>query len=138
MRTEFVGRERECAVLGNWLAAALAGRPRVVLCRGEPGIGKTRLAEELASEAGIEGVSAVWGLASESAGAPPFWPWRQVLRAVGRVVDLAAIADEHRLTADLARLAPELFAGPGSVSTAVVPPRTASGSSTRWNGCCVG
>jgi len=116
MRTEFVGRERECAVLGNWLAAALAGRPRVVLCRGEPGIGKTRLAEQLASEAGIEGVSAVWGLASESAGAPPFWPWRQVLRAVGRVVDLAAIADEHRLTADLSRLAPKLFAGPGSVS----------------------
>jgi hypothetical protein len=112
MRTEFVGREREFAVLRDCLAAALAGRPRVVLCRGEPGIGKTRLADELSAMAGTEGVLAVWGVAAESAGAPPYWPWRQVLAAVGRDVGLAAIADDHGLTADLTRLAPDVFAGP--------------------------
>ncbi len=59
--------------------------------------------------AGAKGVTGVWGRAVESAGAPPYWPWRQVLRGVGEIVDLTAMADEHRLSADLARLAPDVF-----------------------------
>ena len=51
MRTEFVGRERELSVLSTALRDARTGRPRLVLCRGEPGIGKTRLAEELVARA---------------------------------------------------------------------------------------
>src|SRR6185437_6623060 len=47
MRTELVGREQELAALVEHLESALAAHPRVVLCRGEPGIGKTRMAEEL-------------------------------------------------------------------------------------------
>jgi predicted ATPase len=90
MRTEFVGRERELAMLLEGLAAARAGRPRVVLCRGEPGIGKTRLAEELAARA--KGFTVSWGSAIEAAGAPPYWPWRQALRTIARDVDLVAVA----------------------------------------------
>lgn len=45
---EFVGRRRELAYLRGWLTAAVGGQPRLVLCGGEPGIGKTRLASELA------------------------------------------------------------------------------------------
>jgi DNA-binding CsgD family transcriptional regulator len=110
MRTEFVGRERELAMLLEGLAAARAGRPRVVLCRGEPGIGKTRLAEELAARA--KGFTVSWGSAIEAAGAPPYWPWRQALRTIARDVDLVAVAEGLGLTADLAPLAPDLFAGP--------------------------
>src|SRR5664279_3907544 len=69
LRADFVGRGREFAALKDCVAAALAGGPRVVLCRGEPGIGKTRLAEELATAAEIAGVPPVWGVAAESAGA---------------------------------------------------------------------
>ena len=47
MRIEMVGREWEFAAVANCLDAALDGQPRLVLCRGEPGIGKTLLAEEL-------------------------------------------------------------------------------------------
>src|SRR5215207_7097773 len=47
MRTELVGREAELALLADSLAAALDGLPQVVVCEGEAGIGKTRLAQEL-------------------------------------------------------------------------------------------
>ena len=109
MRSRFVGRDREFAVLAECLSSALAGRSRLVLCRGEPGIGKTRLAEELSTAADTAGARVVWGRAPEAAGAPPYWPWWQILRAVGDHVDLRALAREHRLTAQLARLAPDLF-----------------------------
>ncbi len=40
MRTELVGRQRELAALVEHFESALAANPRVVLCRGEPGIGR--------------------------------------------------------------------------------------------------
>src|SRR3954453_6748582 len=110
MRTGFVGRKRELQLLEDCLTSARAGHPRVVLCRGEPGIGKTRLAEEFSVVAEGYGVLAVWGAAAGSAGAPPYWPWRQMLRALSEDVDLGAVAREHRLNAALARLAPDVFA----------------------------
>ena len=68
-----------------WLGDARDGAGRLVLCVGEPGIGKTRLAQELAGQALDSGFAVAWGRCVEAAGAPPFWPWRQVLRAVGVV-----------------------------------------------------
>jgi DNA-binding CsgD family transcriptional regulator/tetratricopeptide (TPR) repeat protein len=109
VRTSFVGRDQELAVLEECLVAAFAGSPRLVLCRGQPGIGKTRLAEELSSVAHSAGAVVVWGRAPDAAGAPPYWPWRQVLRALGDGTDLRDLGRDHRLTAELARLAPELF-----------------------------
>src|SRR5215217_5707872 len=106
MRAELVGREAELAVLTDSLAAVLDGLPRVVVCEGEAGIGKTRLAQELLEVAERRGVLWVWGSAAETSGAPPFWPWCQVLRTLAGRVDLQALADQHRLNAELARVAP--------------------------------
>src|SRR5258706_7213587 len=50
-RPGFVGRESERAMLENRLRAAHAGEGQVVLVSGEPGVGKTRLAEETAGQA---------------------------------------------------------------------------------------
>ncbi len=111
MRTQLVGREREMAVLHECLEAALSQHPRIVLCRGESGIGKTRLAEEVLGSAGTRGAIGVWGRAIESAGAPPYWLWRQVLRALAERVALRQIADERGLAADLSGIAPDVFAG---------------------------
>jgi predicted ATPase len=112
VRSELVGRRHELGVLADCLCSAQAGRAVLLLCRGEPGIGKTRLAEELVATAAARGFTTAWSQAAESAGAPPYWPWRQVLRRVDEQVDLAAIAERRRLVADLARLAPDVFCGP--------------------------
>ena len=110
-RPALIGRDHELAFLGENLAAAMRGEPRVVVCRGEPGIGKTRLAEALSENAKAKGMHHVWGRGAEAEGAPPYWPWQQVLRATADVVDLDTLAGQHGLTADVARLAPDVFGG---------------------------
>ena len=76
-----VGRDAELAVLGGLIRQTAAGTGGAVLLAGEPGVGKTRLAREAAARAGSVTVS--WGACRESAGAPPLWPWIQVLRRLG-------------------------------------------------------
>jgi DNA-binding CsgD family transcriptional regulator len=79
----FAGRDQELAALRGWRAEALAGGGRLVMLTGPPGIGKTRLAEELAGSARRDGQRVLWGRAVEEQGAPPLWPWRRILNAVG-------------------------------------------------------
>ena len=52
-------------------------RARLVMLVGEPGIGKTRTTQELATYARMRGAQVLWGRTHESAGAPPYWPWVQ-------------------------------------------------------------
>jgi DNA-binding CsgD family transcriptional regulator len=78
-----VGRQRELDALRAWVGAANDGVGRLVLCAGGPGIGKTRLAQELAGVALAGGTAVAWGRCVEAEGAPAFWPWRQVLRSLG-------------------------------------------------------
>ena len=68
------------AALGAALARARLSLGSLVLLTGDAGIGKTRTAEELARGAGSE-VRVQWGRCHE--GAPPYWPWLQVLRGLG-------------------------------------------------------
>ncbi|MBA3800993.1 MAG: ATP-binding protein [Geodermatophilaceae bacterium] len=75
----FVGRARELAGLRGLLAEAQAGRGGMTVVRGEPGMGKTRLAEELAAEVSALGIPVVWGRCSADSGAPPLWPLRRIV-----------------------------------------------------------
>src|SRR5947208_4112602 len=86
-RTEavFVGRHDELEELRAGLEDAVAGHGRSFLVVGEAGIGKTRLVEELAREAAERGHLVLWGRCWEGEGAPPYWPWIQVIRAYLRV-----------------------------------------------------
>jgi len=76
-----VGRDAELAVLDALMTQARAGAGGVVLLTGEPGAGKTRLARAAAGRAA--GATVSWGACRESEGAPPLWPWTQVLRRLG-------------------------------------------------------
>jgi eukaryotic-like serine/threonine-protein kinase len=105
--TPFVGREAELAALTADLDAALAGRGGMVLLAGEPGIGKTRLAEELAAQATARGALVLWGRCWEGEGAPAFWPWVQVVRTYVQAADLVLLRREMGASAaDIAQLVP--------------------------------
>jgi DNA-binding SARP family transcriptional activator len=100
----FVGRARELAALDAGLADALAGRGRIVLIAGEPGIGKSRLIDELAARARAQDVQVLVGRCWEAGGAPAYWPWVQALRshlpeAKRDAVALAELVPGHEVPA---------------------------------------
>jgi predicted ATPase len=107
--TPFVGREAELAALTADLDAAAGGQGGVVLVAGEPGIGKTRLAEELAAQAAARDAMVLWGRCWEGEGAPAFWPWIQVVRAYLKNVEPAALRQEMGAgAADIAQVVPAI------------------------------
>jgi eukaryotic-like serine/threonine-protein kinase len=108
-RGAFVGRERDLAELVGGLDDAFAGRGRLFLLVGEPGIGKSRLAEELVAQARARGARVLVGRCWEAGGAPAYWPWVQSLRPCLRDTDAASLRSQLREgAADVARLFPEL------------------------------
>jgi DNA-binding SARP family transcriptional activator len=108
-RGAFVGREAELEQLVGGLDDALAGRGRLFLIVGEPGIGKSRLAEELIGHARSRGAEVLIGRCWEAGGAPAYWPWVQSLRAHVRESDPAALRSQLGAgAADIAQIVPEL------------------------------
>ena len=106
---DFLCREKELALARDALHEALGGRGQLLLLVGEPGIGKTRLAAELAGVARGRGALALWGRCHPGEGARVFWPWVQILRAcfAERGADLlyASLGDS---AAEVAEYIPEL------------------------------
>jgi DNA-binding winged helix-turn-helix (wHTH) protein len=123
--TGFVGRAAELARLRGTFEAARRGQSRFLLVSGEPGIGKTRLAEEFLAQCARDGASVAWGRCHEDADAPAYWPWAQAMRplveaiepgdlrrALGR--DVALLAKAIPAVRDRVGLAAEA-AAPGDV-----------------------
>lgn len=72
----FAGRTAELDALTDGWQRARSGAVVSAVIRGEAGIGKTRLAEELVARAAVE---AHWGRCAADPGAPAYWPWTQIL-----------------------------------------------------------
>ena len=106
---DFVGRQRELGELVAALDDAMSGRGRLVMLVGEPGIGKTRTVQELATIAEQRGAQVLWGKCYEGEGAPPYWPWVQPIRAYIQDRDpehLSSIMDTG--ASDIAEIVPQL------------------------------
>jgi len=107
VRGKLVGRSAELAELREHLDRMLSGEGRLVLVSGEPGIGKTRLSEELAVYAHLRGARVLRGHCYEQDVGVPYLPFveslRQLLQQAGD--SLRQIGDR---AADLARLLPEV------------------------------
>jgi len=105
----FVGRDREMRELDAGLADALSGRGRLFLIGGEPGIGKSRLADELASHARERGAQVLWGRCWEAGGAPAYWPWVQSIRSYVRDAEPEVLTSQLGSRAsDIAQMIPEV------------------------------
>ena len=108
-RTPYVGRETEQAELARVLDQAVAGQGGLVFVGGEPGVGKTRIAEELLLKARQRGCLAQTGHCYEMEGAPPFIPWVEMVERSARIVPKAAFREAlGDAAAEVARLVPEL------------------------------
>src|SRR5262245_7144869 len=105
----FVGRDSQLAVLRTGLDDTLSGHRRILFLAGEPGIGKTRLASELATEAQERGAQVLVGRCYEGEGAPPFWPWVQIVRTHLSRCDVQTLKTEMGAGgADIAQVIPEV------------------------------
>jgi adenylate cyclase len=105
-----VGRERELATLLGGLNQAFAGRGSLYLISGEPGVGKTRLVDEIATAAKARGIALMIGHCSEHYEAVAYLPFVEILEDF---IDRSSNVDLLRTTLgdqgrELARLLPKL------------------------------
>ncbi|MFL6107882.1 MAG: ATP-binding protein [Marmoricola sp.] len=107
-----VGREPELAIIREALHDVASGQGSVILISGEPGIGKTRLAQEVAAIASDSGMTICRGRASDDEGSPPYWAFRQALRSL-RPQHASADWSE-----DVGLIAPEFGSGTTSPAAA--------------------
>ena len=76
----FVGRQAELALISRRLEEAQSGRGSFIAISGEPGIGKTTLAQAAAGAAAARGFEVFWSYCHDGQYVPPYWPWKQLLR----------------------------------------------------------
>jgi DNA-binding SARP family transcriptional activator len=103
-----VGRQTEWQSLLTAWAAAVESRPRLLLIRGEAGIGKTRLAEELIDWCGLQGTHTATARCYAGEGRLAYAPIVTWLKSQPLHTTLLRL-DAYWLT-DVARLRPELLA----------------------------
>ena len=106
---QLFGREGELAVLIRALDDSERGRARVVWIGGEPGIGKTRLAEELGATAATRRATVAWARCVDADTAPPYWPWAEAIRAVLQTVILKELDLPASCLARITALVPDLM-----------------------------
>jgi predicted ATPase/DNA-binding CsgD family transcriptional regulator len=93
----FVGRASEMRRLKTAAEAAAQGQGCVVTVTGDPGIGKSRLLEEFAGEISNSAL-VLEGRCSYAEGAPPYFPWVQIITAYVRATKpelLRRVMGEH-------------------------------------------
>ena len=105
----YVGRSAEMDRLKVAADEAVAGRGALLLVAGEPGIGKTRLVEEVCVHARLRGAQVLWGHAYESESGLPYIPVIEAIRSYVAVSDPDTLRSELGSGAgDVARLVSEV------------------------------
>jgi len=116
VRGRLVGRTEELRELREHLDRMLSAEGRLVLISGEPGIGKTRLAEELAVYAHLRGAWVLRGHCYEQDVGVPYLPFMETLRMLFHLTGPSLISELGDRADDLARFLPELSPKKSEVS----------------------
>ena len=87
-----VGRQAELGAAQDMLNGAIRGAGGALVVRGEAGMGKTRLAREIAQQAQKRGMRVLVGACLSYGGDIPYLPWTDLLRVLLGV----SAADQHR------------------------------------------
>ncbi|MCH8814974.1 MAG: protein kinase [Chloroflexi bacterium] len=98
----FVGRRDEIRQLKTAFEDTLSGQARLMMVVGEPGIGKTRLAQEFAVYAELRGARVLWGRCYEGE-VVPYQPFVEAFREYARE------RPDDELREELGRGAPEMM-----------------------------
>ena len=115
--TPFVGRGAETSTLRTKLDAARAGKGGVVMLVGEPGIGKTRTAQEFCEYARSEGAMVLWGRCYDGEWAPPFSPFAEAIKQYAESLGPEALRLGLGTNAGvLARIVPALYERVGDIA----------------------
>jgi hypothetical protein len=109
-QTAFVGRESELRTIRAAIDRALTGHGSVIMLAGGPGVGKTRLAMEMAEYASRVGFRCLVGHCYERDEPFPFLPFAEIIE--GSVAEAASLDDFRRRigdsAAELVQIAPSL------------------------------
>jgi class 3 adenylate cyclase len=95
--SSLVGRRWEMAALEAMVDRAVGGRGAVVNVVGPPGIGKSRMARDVAAHVAARGVKVVWAFCESHAREVPFHLVTRLLRAGTGVADLDGQAARTQL-----------------------------------------
>lgn len=88
----FIGRDRELSEMSRLVDDLSKGMSAVAFIAGEPGVGKTYLLAKILDHAHRKKMFSARGHCSEDEGAPPFWPWVQVIRPLIEEASRAELA----------------------------------------------
>jgi predicted ATPase/DNA-binding CsgD family transcriptional regulator len=104
-----VGRQHELETIFRQLEESTTGRLRVVFVSGEPGIGKTRLLQEVAWRAEKSGTLVLRGGSSEAEGMPPYLPFLEALGQYIRATTSDVLCEQTgEMASVLTTILPEL------------------------------
>lgn len=79
----YIGRQPHLRLVAELVDKTRQGSGGLLLVSGEPGLGKTRLAEEATRLASAAGLAVAWGQSADADGAPPYLPWTQIFTQLG-------------------------------------------------------
>jgi len=118
----FIGRTKNLNQLEGALEAAKRGRGGLAFLIGESGVGKTRLAAEVARRAGALGMETLWGSCSQ---ADPGLPYLPLVEAAGNYMERVEFgwlrSELGTACGELARVFPQLGCQPMSFDSSDEP-----------------
>ncbi|MDQ4149714.1 MAG: AAA family ATPase, partial [Actinomycetota bacterium] len=103
-----VGRKHELELMEGALRQADEGRGGAVFIQGEPGIGKTRLAQEVVTLARARGFWCAVAGGAEAGGTPAYWPWSRIVASLLQVARPGLVEGLGPGVALLAQAVPEI------------------------------